>query len=636
MSAQRDRWPGIVAISVVVTVFAVHRVLVILSAGDFLFPLEPWEGKNTQIAWDLFTGRYGSEGFALGDYVANSGAVHHASFTTTSAVYLLVSRCLGFGLLGVRITPLLFWVGALVIWLETVRRAAGAAAALLVGVGLSLVPMAILGWQLTFFGCHSEAVLPLAAAIGCWLAWVSRRDRSPLLAAAAGFFAGYALAFSYLLWPVVGLLVVLTAVPPRPPLPGRTVGSLVVGALAGLWPVWLILSLDPQALLSFPVTEEPATHLTELARARGSSVALFLETFAAPFDGFPGDYWGATARPGVLWGGVRFEGLSWFLATLAPLALLPAAWTHREHPIGRLALLVGLAPSVCLLFIAHGSPFKPGLPLRYTIPLAFLGWSAPGLAVGLGLRSLRQIAPSRGQQIAGWVLIAVGALVLVWLAPPRLQEAARAVQPGRTASVGEHRYVAYYNLGIGTIWSEQVPEVNDLLDVRASQARPEAFAGLQAGLLHDLQATGLPLQTWRPRPLTHDSLLAGLHEWRERQSYLEPGEREYTVVAAENIGWGMGIRGRWDAMTVSRAFDGAVERNRWPHELAPASFWEGYGMGWGRAATDAPDDPERMPRTVPATYHEAVARGVRRGRAIGEVPPTQDRPLFRSIRKPAQ
>ena len=636
MSHGRERWFGIVAILAVVVAFAVHRVLVIVSAGDFLFPIEPWEGKNTQIAWDLFTGRYGSEGFGLGDYVTNSGAVHHASFSTTSAVYLAVSEVLGFGLLGVRVTPLLFWMGALCIWMETVRRAAGVVAAVLVGVGLSLVPMAIIGWQLTFFGCHSEAVLPLAAVVGCWLMWLSRNDRGWFLSAATGFFGGYAIAFSYLLWPVVGLLVALTVVPPRPSLPRRAVVGLTAGTLAGLWPLWLILLLSPQALPSFPVTEEPATHLTDLAVARGAPAALIFETFAAPFDGFPGDYWGATARPGALWGGARFEGLSWVLATLAPLALLPVGWIHRRRSIGRLALLVGLAPSLCLLFVAHGSPYKPGLPLRYTIPLAFIGWSAPGLAVGIGLWSLRELSPSRGQRIAAWLLIAGGSLVLLWLTPPRLQEAASVVQLGRTASVREHRYVAYYNLGIGTIWSEQVPEVNDLLDVRASQGHPGAFAGIQAGLLHDQQATGLPLQTWTPRPLTHDSLLAGLHEWRERQSYLEPREQEYTVVAAENIGWGVGIRGRWNGMTVSRAFDGAFDRGKWPRQMAPDAFWEGYGMGWGRASAEAPEESEQMPRTIPETYHQAVARGVQRGRAIGEVPETTGPPPFRSIRKPAQ
>ena len=62
-----------------VLVFVAHRVAVALSAGDFLYPLEPSEAKNTQIAWDLLSGRFGTGDFGLRAYVANSGSIHHGT-----------------------------------------------------------------------------------------------------------------------------------------------------------------------------------------------------------------------------------------------------------------------------------------------------------------------------------------------------------------------------------------------------------------------------------------------------------------------------------------------------------------------------------------------------------------------------
>ncbi|MDP7114155.1 MAG: hypothetical protein QGH45_19445, partial [Myxococcota bacterium] len=204
---------GQLAIAAVVLAFVAHRVAVILSAGDFLFPIEPWEAKNTQIAWDLHSGRFGQPGFDLRAYIANSGSAHHAAYSTTALVYLLLSKVFGLGLMGVRLEPLLFWTGALAVWMECLRRLAGNTTALLAGVGLALVPANVIGWQLTFFGCHAESVLPLALAVGSWLLWLERGGRGVSASALTGLCFGYAAAFSYLLWPLLALLPVLLVLP---------------------------------------------------------------------------------------------------------------------------------------------------------------------------------------------------------------------------------------------------------------------------------------------------------------------------------------------------------------------------------------------------------------------------------------
>ena len=634
-----ERWKralGPLAVAAVVGLFALHRVLVILSAGDFLFPIEPWEGKNTQIAWDLLTGRFGEHGYGLKAYVANAGAAHHASYSTTALAYLLVSKVLGFGLLGVRITPLLFWIAALALWLECLRRVLGTASAVLAGAGLFLVPTAVVAWQLTFFGCHSEAVFPLAAGLAAWTAWSARRGHGTALTLVLGACAGYAFAFSYLLWPVLGLMALLSLVPPRPTMSATTVGVLAGGVLLGSWPLLLIIVLDPGALFTLSVTEDPGTRLADIGAGQGGTLGLFWTTFNAPLAGFAQDYWIATDNPGALWGRWRFEGLSWRLAVFAPLALAPLGWLLRRDVAGKLVLLVALAPLLCLVYVAYGSPFKPDLPMRYLLPLGFLGWSAPAVAVGGGLRLLKEGSPSVPRRVVAWVAVAAGGAALLWLAPPRLQEAANAVRGERDGSLAEHRYVAYYNLGIGTTWAEQVAEVNDLLDVRAATGGPEAFAGMQAGLLHDLQPTGIGRDTWTPRPLDADSMTMGLQEWTERQAYREDPLFEYTPVAAENIGWGTGIRSRWQPHAAAVALAGARAQGAWPEDLSVESFWEGYGLGWGRASDDAPAAPEMMPRSIPEEFHGAVARGVSRGRSLETREWWGGTPPFSTIRQPAQ
>lgn len=618
----------------VVVVFVVHRVLVALSAGDFLFPIEPSEAKNTQIAWDLVSGRFGTDGFSLGNYVANTGSIHHASYSTAAAVYVAVARIAGFGVLPVRMVPLLFKAAAMLVWLTLLRRTLGVAAALLAGIALVLVPTIFVAYDLTFYGCHFEAPLPLSLAIGAWLLWCRDGDERPWTWALAAALAGYAACFSYLLWPLLALMALLSLLPPRPRLGPAAAGWAGMGFVVGLWPLWLILVLEgPRQLVGTPITEDESTTMLQLAAGHGLDWSLYVRTVRDNLPSGFQDYWMGQATAGAAWGGVRFEKIAYPIMVLGPLLLLP--WAVSEaHPVRRrLLLLVAVGPALAYLWLCFASPWKPSMPSRYLAPLAFLGFSAPAMMAGVGLLRLRQAAGWR--RAAGGVLALAGVGVIAWEAPLRWIEAVSAIRLERAPQVSRHRYVTYYNLGIGTVWAEMVDDVNDLVDVRSDTSDPRAFDGVQAGLWGSGRSDALGEGDWDPPELDWGSMRSGLNEWAERQSFVPAPDKDDPRTVALNMGWGAGIRARWNAERVARILQDAAAEGSWPEMLDVADFWEGFGFGWGRALDDVPAHADSLPLSIPEQYREDVIRGMAAGRELGEVPEAPRKPVFASVRGPA-
>ena len=646
--------------SLLLLTFVAHRVAVIFSAGDFLYPLEPSEAKNTQIAWDLMSGRFGEDGFGLGAYVANSGSIHHGSYSSAALAYWVTSWVTGFGLFSVRFVPLLFWTVALWLWLDLLRRRIGSVAALGAGLGLTLVPTLFIGFQLTFLGCHPESVLPLAALIFAWMYWQrddieDRRVPAALLGAAAG----YSLIFSYLLWPFVALIAALSLLPPLPRPGRRELVGLGLGLIAGLWPFWLIMALEgPAALFASNITERSDTTMLDMALRRGAEAGDLFRTFTDnlprfgmdlpdPEAGGCGkfkDYWMCQAQAGDLWGGINFEPLAYRILVFGPLLLLPAALLERGAALRRLLLLVAIAPALNYGFLAYANPWRgdASIPVRYFVPLAFLGFSAPGIAAGLGLRALREARQEMDSRVLSFLRRGLGLLLLVagigtlaWLTPPRLTEARDLVRLERAAALAEHRYVTYYNLGIGTVWADMVDEVNDLIDYRAAEGRSDAFHGFQAGLWGSGRRLGLGEGDWNPEPLGWGSLNAGIREWLERDSYRPKEQRENALYVAQNVGWGAGLRTDWDPALVAEVLQQGQDAGEWPAELSLDLVWAGFGTGWVRARPDAIAPGQTLPASIPEAYHEAVSRGLTRGRSAGAVPVAPTGPIFESVRGPA-
>ena len=630
MNAQRLRAALPYALpALVIVAFVVHRVFVALTAGDLVYPIEPSEAKNTQIAWDLMTGRFGEHGYELRSYIANSGSVHHASYSSTALVYFAVSKVTGFTLLSVRLVPLLFWTGALVLWLGLLVRLLGTATATLAGVGLFLVPTLFIGFQLTFLGCHSESVLPLTALIAAWMFWTAHDGSDWRRWAILGVAGGYCVIFSYLLWPIVGLLLAVSLLPPRPRGDRRAWLALAAGFAVGLWPLWLILVLDHRAL-TVSITEQQDTTLVNTAMGRGQGFEAFTSAWKQNLPYGHNDYWKAQNTAGAMHGGAQFEDRAYRLLVFGPLLLLPWALTEKRPLVRKLATLVAIVPPITYTWLAFASPWKPHIPVRYFVPFALLGFSAPAVGIGLAIERWKGGALARASAVV--LALACGG-ALLWVAGPRIEEAKAAVRMDRLDALQEHRYVTYYNLGMGNVWPQQAPEVNDLLDVRTAQGDPEGFFGLQAALWGSGgQRLGLGLGNWDPPEYVWDAMRGGISEWHERQQWKPVEEWESPPKVATNIGWGTGILTGWDAAAAARIAAAAAASSDWPTVLAWERFWEGYGFGWGRARDDAPTTVDAVPDVLPEEFREAIIRGVREGRELGDVPAATGEPLFASIR----
>ncbi len=627
-SPARQRIAAAVLLSVV-AVYVTHRVLVILSAGDFLHPLEPSEAKHTQIAWDMVTGRFGTDGYRLANYVTNTGSVHHGSYSSAALSYVLVGPLLGFKMLSVRLIPLFCWTVSLVLLLRAGNRHFGVLAAALGGLGLLMAPTIHFGYEVSFIGSHSEAVLPLTLCLVAWLRAASREHPSPLEMGLLGLMIGYCGAASYLLWPLLALMGLLTLLPPIPRPPWRAWLGFVGGLLVGLWPVWLIFGLGgTESLFGTSITENPDTTLTN--QASGGGWERFQQTFVYNLPSGMEDYWMQRQDIAHAFGlDYYYEQIAHWGMAIGPLVLAPFALLLRDAKARRLAAFFALGPPLAYVFLAWGTPFAPEIPKRYLLPLGMIGRFAPGIGVGVALLLWREGSWRRVPAVP--LLIAC----VLWLggqAQWRVPEALDSVRLERAAANLDHRYVDYYNLGMGTVWGQMVPDINDLLDVRSADADPRAFAGIQAGLWGSGRQMSLGQGDWAPPELNPRSLSAGINEWSERESYMNPEDRDDPGFAARNFGWGAAIRAGWDLGILEHALDEVVRSPRWPVALSVEEVWFGVGFGYGRANEgDAPV----LPPGVHPSWAESFHLGFAAGRALGGVLEAPRKPVFDSVRGPA-
>ena len=566
---------GRVVLGLVVAAVFGHRLAVVLSAGDFLYPLEPSEAKNTQIAWDLLSGRFGTDDYTLRNYVVNTGSIHHGSCTSAALAFWLVTRVFGFTMPSVRLVPLLAWTAGLTLWGETLRRRVGTLGMVLSLLGLMAVPTLFMAMQLTFLGCHPESTPPLAATVAAWLAWLDDPN-DPKGSFVLATCEGYSLILSYLLWPFLALMAALSFLPPWPKPGEATLGAGALGGLVGPWPPWLIVALGGLSTLTgSAITENPETSLLQTAPGMEVEWSLFTETFWSSLPHGFQDFWMSHPDPPRIepWA-ISLEEIAYPILVFGPLLLLPWALTDRDPRTRRLGVLTAIAPLLAYSWLAFASPWKPHVPLRYFMPFALFGFSAPGIGVGLALRRLGRPGWTRG---LGLPLLLVCAAWLVAIAPLRWTEATQVLRAGRTDALLEHRHVAYYNAGMATVWASMVPDINDLIDVRSASGDPGAFQGIQAGSGGASERLGLGRGSWEPPDLTWDEMTAGLDEWGDRNSYSNPADRDDPAIVARSVGWGTGAPAGWDLERVAAAMADGGRAGEWPEQLPVQGFWRGVG-----------------------------------------------------------
>jgi len=568
-----------------VLIFVVLRVLVILSAGDVLHAVESREAKHTELAWAAANGLLGTQGWGFFDFVLTAGNLHHASFTSVSVTYWLLSLVLGATALTVRLVPLLFWTGGLVCVTALLGRRFGWTAAALAPLCATLAPPEMVSWQLSCIGSHSEVVGPLGLMLLAWAAYVDAEQRTVLRAGVCGVAIGYAAGFSYLMWPVVLGLLALALLPPVRRPTGKETAWLAAGLVVGLWPLWLVLLPEPSGLFGRSITEDPNSTMFSVATGSGRS---FDEYRTAFFWALSLEWQSAGIfAPGgaeVTDEGGRFLVRS--LVVLGPLALLPAALRGSGRGQRRVALAMAAMPVCLLVAIVVTSPFD-FVRTPYILPVWFVGVFWPAVGAGLAIALWRQGGLDRGLGIATGAAAAAGLFALAGICLPL---APSMLRMERAPQVLAHRYPAYWHFGFGSITGDEVERANDLLDVREAEGLASGGFGFELGFAmpeHN-QDLGQP-GSWDTPPPDFKSLRSRFERWEELSQVFARARPDLWAqvdprITAENMGRAFAVRADCDGQLVVGLLREVEQARLWPSDLSLGSFWNGFGFGCGRAA----------------------------------------------------
>jgi hypothetical protein len=568
-----------------VLVFFVSRLLVILSAGDILHAVESREAKHTELAWAAATDTLGTQGWGFFDFALTAGNLHHASFTSVSVVYWLLSLVLGGTALTVRLVPLLFGTVGLAALTALIGRRFGWVAAAAAPLCATLAPPDIISWQLSCIGSHTEVVGPLGLMLLAWSAWVDGERPGPLRAGLCGAALGYGAGFSYLMWPVVIGLVALTLLPPRPRASASQGRWMGLGLVLGLWPLWLVFLPDPGGLFGRSITEDPNSTMLAVAAGSGRSfeeyrAALF---WALRLEWQEGGVFGPGGQLPSAEGGMF---LVRSLVVFGPLVLLPAALRAPGRGQRRLALALAAMPACLLVATVVTSPFD-FVRTPYLLPVWFVGVLWPAVGIGLARATWGRGGADRALAAGTGAAALAGLLALAAICLPPIPSLLRLE---RAPDVLAHRYAAYWHYGFGSVTGDEVERANDLLDVRAADGDPAGAFGFELGFAlaeHEMEA-GQAGPWESPKP-DWPSLRSRFERWDELSHVFANARPDLwetvdPLVTVQNMGRAMAVRADCDGALVQELVARAHDEGMWPATLSEPGFWEGFGYGCGRAA----------------------------------------------------
>jgi len=434
-----------VAVGLIV-LLVLQRLVLILGQPDLLHDLDAGELKHMDLAL-----RGLNDGGSLRDklftFLSGPENVHHGGYPVISVLFAGLSKVFGASLTTLRLLPVAATAlasGLLAAWMFRRGQPTAALLALALMVG---APPLFLKWTCVSRGGHLEGIVfaPLLLLLLQW-GLSSERKLPWVLAGVAGGFAVY---FTYLAAPLVGLLS-LGAIAERHKTGGAPLrAALLVGAgLVGFSP-WLAgwLWLDLPYFASNIHNSGRADEAGDVA-ARGLGVVLRGGLTALPHNLWP-------------WGLVRGEGAAYLAQNSDQLDFAPTAltWVIRGV-IGAGALLgvvaavarrsplllaVALLPALQYAFVVRmaGNLAWPEVPHRYLVIVFPMLCASIGLGIAWLVEGGGRARRSTAGVLAALLLLVAGQGVFAqahwWKAPDFAALAAFDAAGYREAGVGQVR-----------------------------------------------------------------------------------------------------------------------------------------------------------------------------------------------------
>jgi hypothetical protein len=464
----RHRWLAIGLL----TLLLLERLGLIFGQPDLLHDLDAAELKHMDLALLGLPG-----GATLKDrlftFLSGPENIHHGGYPVVSILFWLLSRVLGASLHVLRLVPVLAAVlaaGMLAAWL---KRRAGTSAVLIALCLLAGAPLLFLKWTCTTRGGHTEAIVFAPLLLLLFEAGLKGDRRAVWLV--AGVVGGFAVYFSYLAIPLVGVLS-LGALGERVSKGGVVSrgGLLVLGGVIGLLP-W-ILGLLVLDLPYLEATIHQSGSVSEAAEvhARGLGGTLVAAVTHLPHNLWPWTITRADA-PAYLSNASDMmdftpTALSWVVRAviLAAATLGLVAAFARRSP---LLVAVALVPGLQYLFVVRAAnPLAwPDIPHRYLV----LVFPLLVASIGSGVHFLADGEGAARRRVAGVVagllmVVALHGMVLhaSWMRPPAL------------AAANQWHAPAWRRAGLGQVRLHEAPGVNELMRSYRGETEMDAFRGL--------------------------------------------------------------------------------------------------------------------------------------------------------------
>ncbi|HCP48103.1 MAG TPA: hypothetical protein DIU15_18840 [Deltaproteobacteria bacterium] len=507
-----------------------ERLALVFGRPDLVHDLDPGELRHLDLALSGLPGD-GSLISRLHTWLAGPETIHHGGFPVLSGLYVAISSFLGGSLAQLRLIPIFAAVAAAAMTAAWLHRRAGTLAALMSLALFAGAPPLLLKWTCTARGGHLEAILfpPLIALL---LDRALRREGAQAWAL-AGIASGFAVYFTYLSVPTVGILglAALLESGRGRDLPKR-IGALALGGIVGFSP-WLfgLVVLD---LPYFDATIHASANPTEAVEVHSRTTWGTLQAGAAAL---PNNLWPwtildaeaaayAAAEPDIL--DYRPTMLEWAVrATIAVAVALGlwAAWTAKSPLLFAFVML----PILHHLFVLRtaNQPGYPLIPHRYFV-LAFPATVA-GASLGTTAR-LKGLGRRLGHGLA-WLLalVALHGLILhlSWISPPDPE-----------ASSG-YRADLYRQANLGQVRLSDGAALSELLQAAPQQYEQEWGRGI--GLIYPAMADYYLLFRQNPEERPYPGSLFGQEDplggdSEQRKVLVEAAARATLVRAAGDSG----------------------------------------------------------------------------------------------------